>query len=159
MLWLIEFLLLKVFRSSLGFVFPLFGEQMFARLGLGGGNSLLAGLAIVLGIPFPIWIYYYGERIRLNSSLSRWSGDEGKFSLRKFVNQSTSLRRINIMIFTHFLAILVKFGTMPWVSAFMRMRPSSDRIRVVAVAGSCRLNLEAAFCSWEPCIKFPFTEN
>ncbi|KAG1850195.1 major facilitator superfamily domain-containing protein [Suillus subalutaceus] len=28
---------------------------------LGGGNSLLAGLAIVIGIPFPIWIYYAGE--------------------------------------------------------------------------------------------------
>ncbi|KAL4251166.1 MFS transporter superfamily protein [Abortiporus biennis] len=60
-----------VFRSILGFAFPLFGEQMFARLGYGGGNSLLAGLAIVFGIPFPIWLYYYGEQIRARSSLSR----------------------------------------------------------------------------------------
>jgi hypothetical protein len=28
----------------LGFAFPLFGEQMFARFGYGGGNSLLACL-------------------------------------------------------------------------------------------------------------------
>ncbi|TFY82605.1 hypothetical protein EWM64_g1411 [Hericium alpestre] len=37
-----------VFRSMLGFAFPLFGAQMYAALGRGGGNSLLAGLAIIL---------------------------------------------------------------------------------------------------------------
>ncbi|KAJ7887576.1 major facilitator superfamily domain-containing protein [Mycena olivaceomarginata] len=41
----------SVFRSLLGFAFPLFGHQMFEALGMGGGNSLLGGLAIVLGIP------------------------------------------------------------------------------------------------------------
>ncbi|KAJ3554503.1 hypothetical protein NM688_g3076 [Phlebia brevispora] len=60
-----------VFRSMLGFAFPLFGEQMYAALGNGGGNSLLAGFAIVLGIPFPIWLWFYGERIRARSSLAR----------------------------------------------------------------------------------------
>ncbi|KAG1762330.1 multidrug resistance protein 4 [Suillus placidus] len=40
-------------------------------LDYGGGNSLLAGLAIVIGIPFPIWIYYAGERMRAKSSLTR----------------------------------------------------------------------------------------
>ncbi|KAG2367001.1 multidrug resistance protein 4 [Suillus spraguei] len=59
------------FRSLLGFAFPLFGQQMFAALDYGGGNSLLAGLAIVIGIPFPIWIYYAGERMRARSSLTR----------------------------------------------------------------------------------------
>lgn len=44
---------------------------MYAKLGYGGGNSLLAGLAIVFGIPFPMWIYYYGERIRARSTLNR----------------------------------------------------------------------------------------
>ncbi|KAG1741327.1 major facilitator superfamily domain-containing protein [Suillus lakei] len=58
-------------RSLLGFAFPLFGQQMFAALDYGGGNSLLAGLAIVIGIPFPIWIYYAGERIRERSTLTR----------------------------------------------------------------------------------------
>ncbi|KAF8155816.1 multidrug resistance protein 4 [Crassisporium funariophilum] len=61
----------SVFRSMLGFAFPLFGQQMFAKLGVGGGNTLLAGLAIVLGIPFPIWIYYRGEAIREKSPLTR----------------------------------------------------------------------------------------
>ncbi|KAF9051365.1 multidrug resistance protein 4 [Panaeolus papilionaceus] len=61
----------SVFRSLLGFAFPLFGQQMFDRLGTGGGNSLLAGLAIVLGIPFPIWIYYKGEEMRARNPLTR----------------------------------------------------------------------------------------
>ncbi|THH31632.1 hypothetical protein EUX98_g2527 [Antrodiella citrinella] len=60
-----------VFRSLFAFAFPLFGEQMYAALGYGGGNSLLAGLAIVVGIPFPIWLWYYGEAIRMKSSLAR----------------------------------------------------------------------------------------
>ncbi|KAG2126280.1 major facilitator superfamily domain-containing protein [Suillus clintonianus] len=60
----------STFRSLLAFAFPLFGQQMFNALGYGGGNSLLAGLAIVIGIPFPIWIYYAGERIRARSSFT-----------------------------------------------------------------------------------------
>ncbi|KAL0947923.1 hypothetical protein HGRIS_010555 [Hohenbuehelia grisea] len=60
-----------VLRSILGFAFPLFGQAMYDKLGTGGGNSLLAGLSIVLGIPFPIWIYYYGERFRLRSNVDR----------------------------------------------------------------------------------------
>ncbi|PIL37274.1 MFS general substrate transporter [Ganoderma sinense ZZ0214-1] len=61
----------SVFRSMLGFAFPLFGSQMFDALGVGGGNSLLAGLAIALGIPFPVWLWFYGERMRARSSLAR----------------------------------------------------------------------------------------
>ncbi|KAJ7100208.1 multidrug resistance protein 4 [Mycena belliarum] len=60
-----------LFRSLLGFAFPLFGHQLFAALGLGGGNSLLGGLAIVLGIPFPIYIYYRGGALRAKSHLNR----------------------------------------------------------------------------------------
>ncbi|KAG2065905.1 hypothetical protein BDR04DRAFT_1031557 [Suillus decipiens] len=57
--------------SLLGFTFPLFGQQMFAALGYGWGNSLLAGIAIVIGIHFPIWIYYAGEHMHARSSLTR----------------------------------------------------------------------------------------
>ncbi|TDL29703.1 multidrug resistance protein 4 [Rickenella mellea] len=60
-----------VFRSLLGFAFPLFGAQMFKAMGNGGGYSFLAGLAIITGIPFPIWIYYRGEKIRARSNLTR----------------------------------------------------------------------------------------
>ena len=44
---------------------------MFNALGLGGGMSLLAGVAIVLGIPFPIFLWYKGEALRARSSLAR----------------------------------------------------------------------------------------
>lgn len=36
-------------------------------------TQLLAGLAIVLGIPFPIWIYYKGEEMRARNPLTRAS--------------------------------------------------------------------------------------
>ncbi|KZV69848.1 MFS general substrate transporter [Peniophora sp. CONT] len=60
-----------VARSLLGFCFPLFAGQMYAALGYGGGTSLLGGLAIVLGIPFPLYLWRYGEQLRARSSLSR----------------------------------------------------------------------------------------
>ncbi|KAF9811719.1 hypothetical protein IEO21_06475 [Rhodonia placenta] len=40
---------------------------MYAALGDGPGNSLLAGLAIVIGIPFPIYLYFRGEQLRQRS--------------------------------------------------------------------------------------------
>ncbi|KAJ7650916.1 multidrug resistance protein 4 [Roridomyces roridus] len=61
----------SVFRSLLGCAFPLFGGAMFDALGYGGGNSLLGGLAIVLGIPFPVYLYYRGAAIRAKSKLTR----------------------------------------------------------------------------------------
>ena len=86
--------IVQLFRSLFGFAFPLFAEQMFAKLGLGGilyvffknnllnvfhlnhffyTRQLLAGLAIVLGIPFPIWIYYKGEEMRARNPMTRAS--------------------------------------------------------------------------------------
>ncbi|KAJ7512748.1 major facilitator superfamily domain-containing protein [Mycena galericulata] len=59
-----------LFRSLMGFAFPLFGNQMIAALGYGPANSLLGGLAIVLGIPFPIYIYYRGAALRAKSDLN-----------------------------------------------------------------------------------------
>ncbi|KAF8577723.1 multidrug resistance protein 4 [Ramaria rubella] len=60
-----------VFRCLFGFAFPLFGEQLFQALGVGGANTLLAGIAILIGVPFPIWIYYKGEGMRARSNLAR----------------------------------------------------------------------------------------
>ncbi|KAF9648485.1 multidrug resistance protein 4 [Thelephora ganbajun] len=60
-----------VFRNMLGFTFPLFGSQMYKVLGVGGGNSLLAALAVVIGIPFPVWIWYKGEELRSRNPLNR----------------------------------------------------------------------------------------
>lgn len=53
-----------VFRSCFGFGFPLFGDAMYAKLGYGWANTLCGILAIVFGVPFPLFIYFYGERIR-----------------------------------------------------------------------------------------------
>ncbi|KAJ7634899.1 multidrug resistance protein 4 [Roridomyces roridus] len=59
-----------LFRSMLGFSFPLFGTQFFAALGFGWGNSLLGAVALVLGVPFPIYIYYRGAALRARSNLN-----------------------------------------------------------------------------------------
>ncbi|KAL5631833.1 hypothetical protein ACGC1H_000022 [Rhizoctonia solani] len=58
-------------RSLFGFAFPLFGQRLFDSLGIGGGHSLLAGIAIVVGVPFPIWIYFKGEEMRARNPLNR----------------------------------------------------------------------------------------
>ncbi|KAG6354495.1 hypothetical protein INS49_004512 [Diaporthe citri] len=52
-----------LFRALLGGAFPLFARELFYRLGVGPGNSLLGGIA-VLFIPIPFALFYYGERIR-----------------------------------------------------------------------------------------------
>jgi len=43
---------------------------MFDKLGIGPGNSLLAALAIVLGIPFPVWLYFNGASLRERNPLT-----------------------------------------------------------------------------------------
>lgn len=53
-----------VFRSLFGFGFPLFGNAMYDKLDYGWANTLCGILCFVLGVPFPLFIYTYGERIR-----------------------------------------------------------------------------------------------
>ncbi|KAH7317121.1 major facilitator superfamily domain-containing protein [Stachybotrys elegans] len=57
-----------LFRASFGASFPLFAHSLFGQLGIGPGNSLLGGLAILF-VPAPFIFYHakYGEEIR------RWS--------------------------------------------------------------------------------------
>lgn len=57
-------------RFAFGFGIPLAGPPMLAKMGLGGTYTFLAGVMLVLGIPFPIWIYYHGEQLRKHS---RWA--------------------------------------------------------------------------------------
>ncbi|KAK0271390.1 hypothetical protein LTR91_025323 [Friedmanniomyces endolithicus] len=52
-----------ILRSILGAVFPLFALQMYAKLGLGWGNSLIAFVALAL-CPIPFLFYRYGEKLR-----------------------------------------------------------------------------------------------
>jgi hypothetical protein len=52
-----------VLRSILGCFLPLAGPAMYAQLGLGWGNSLLAFIALAFS-PVPFVFFIYGERIR-----------------------------------------------------------------------------------------------
>ncbi|PPQ78471.1 hypothetical protein CVT25_011866 [Psilocybe cyanescens] len=54
-------------RSLAGFGFPLFAPSMYAKLGYGKGNTILAALAIALGCPAPILLWKFGKRIRMSS--------------------------------------------------------------------------------------------
>lgn len=54
----------SLFRSLFGFAMPLFGRQMYDAMGYGWANTMCGILAVVLGLPFPIIVWFYGERIR-----------------------------------------------------------------------------------------------
>ncbi|RCK58145.1 Efflux pump vrtL [Candida viswanathii] len=53
-----------LFRSLFGFSFPLFANKMYDALGYGWANTMCAFIGILLGVPFPIFCYLYGEKIR-----------------------------------------------------------------------------------------------
>ncbi|KIW62303.1 hypothetical protein PV04_10488 [Phialophora macrospora] len=53
-------------RSACGAAAPLFTSQMFHSLGVGGGGSLIGGVACLLA-PIPFVFYKYGEAIRVRS--------------------------------------------------------------------------------------------
>ncbi|KAK2590504.1 hypothetical protein QQS21_011820 [Conoideocrella luteorostrata] len=55
-----------VVRSIVGAFLPLAGPSMYAKLGLGWGNSLLGFIALGL-LPVPVIFYFYGKGIRMNS--------------------------------------------------------------------------------------------
>jgi multidrug resistance protein len=57
-------------RSLTAFGFPLFAPTMYSALGYGWGNSLLAFLAIGIGIPAPLLIWLYGPKLRARAPSS-----------------------------------------------------------------------------------------
>jgi len=58
----------SVLRSLAGFIFPLFAPNMYAALGYGWGTSLLGFVAIAIGGPAPILLWYYGAKLRARST-------------------------------------------------------------------------------------------
>ena len=52
-----------ILRSLVGALLPLAGRKMYATLGLGWGNSLLAFIALAM-CPIPYVFFRFGERIR-----------------------------------------------------------------------------------------------
>ena len=60
-------------RSVLAFVFPLFAPYLYARLHIGWGTSLLAFIAIAIGIPSPLLLWKYGQHLRGKSTYAAGS--------------------------------------------------------------------------------------
>ena len=56
-------------RSACGAAAPLFTQYMFDSLGVGGGGSLIGGIAVLLA-PIPFIFYKYGEPIRKRSKFA-----------------------------------------------------------------------------------------
>ncbi|KAL8665668.1 MAG: hypothetical protein Q9168_007651 [Polycauliona sp. 1 TL-2023] len=63
-----------VLRSLAGFGFPLFAPYMYDKLDYGWGNSLLGFLAIAIGLPAPVLLWFYGERLRKRSPFAAGGG-------------------------------------------------------------------------------------
>ncbi|GMF98973.1 hypothetical protein B5S33_g5432 [[Candida] boidinii] len=53
------------FRSIFGFVFPLFAPSMYSAMKYSWGNLMFGCIGFLLGIPFPLFVLKYGERLRL----------------------------------------------------------------------------------------------
>lgn len=56
-------------RTVAGFGFPLFAPALYGALGLGLGNTVLAGSAFVLMILGPVFMWFYGARMRAWSKM------------------------------------------------------------------------------------------
>jgi len=60
-----------VLKSLLGFALPLCAPNLFAAAGFAWGNSILAFIAIGIGIPAPFLLWKYGEALRARSLYAR----------------------------------------------------------------------------------------
>lgn len=54
----------SVLRCITAFAFPLFAPYMYKALDYGWGNSVLAFVSIALGVPAPLFLWMFGERLR-----------------------------------------------------------------------------------------------
>jgi hypothetical protein len=59
-----------VLRSLAGFGFPLFAPVMYNKLDFGWGNSVLGFVALALGVPAPLLLWKFGERLRGTSKFA-----------------------------------------------------------------------------------------
>ncbi|EJU04867.1 MFS multidrug transporter [Dacryopinax primogenitus] len=62
-----------LYRSLLGFAFPLFANQMYAAMGQGWANTMLAFITLIIGVPAPLVFLKYGHKLRERSSMARKS--------------------------------------------------------------------------------------
>lgn len=54
-------------KSIAGFVFPLFAPTLYSTLRYGWGNSVLALVSVLIGLPAPWLFWYYGQTLRAKS--------------------------------------------------------------------------------------------
>ncbi|KAK2007234.1 major facilitator superfamily transporter [Colletotrichum eremochloae] len=54
-------------RSMAAFSFPLFVPALFGNLGYGWGGSVLAIVAVVVGVPAPLLLWKFGKKLRTKS--------------------------------------------------------------------------------------------
>lgn len=59
-----------ILRSLMGFGFPLFAPAMYRALDYGWGNTVLAIAALGIGVPVPILLWLFGEKLRKRSNLA-----------------------------------------------------------------------------------------
>ncbi|KAH6657702.1 putative efflux pump antibiotic resistance protein [Truncatella angustata] len=57
-------------RSMTAFLFPLFAPSMYDALGYGWGNSTIAFIALVFGIPAPLALWFWGAKLRAKATTS-----------------------------------------------------------------------------------------
>lgn len=79
-----------VCRSAAGAAAPLFTQYMFDALGVGGGGSLIGGVAVLLA-PIPFVFYKYGEPIRKRSKFA--PTDDKPANVKQEVPQEQEPRR------------------------------------------------------------------
>ena len=60
----------QLLRSLMAFTFPLFAPAMYHALGYGWGNSLLALITLVFGVPAPLLLWWCGPRLRARAGES-----------------------------------------------------------------------------------------
>lgn len=54
----------QLIRNIFAFAFPIFAPFLYKAIGYGFGNTVLAAIALVLGLPGPYILWKYGERLR-----------------------------------------------------------------------------------------------
>ncbi|KAJ5656025.1 hypothetical protein N7507_007975 [Penicillium longicatenatum] len=54
----------RMLSNICGFAFPIFAPQMYDRLDYGWGNSLLAFVFLILGVPTPLLLWVWGSKLR-----------------------------------------------------------------------------------------------
>jgi len=61
----------QLLRNLFAFGFPIFAPAMYKSLGYGFGNTVLSAVAIVCGIPAPLILWKYGEKLRAKGAVVR----------------------------------------------------------------------------------------